>query len=70
VLLGMPPTLTTIIPSYPGCKKKMAGYVYSHGDRKGDKIQVGYGGKITPSDQPKKDIATEGMTVNPLADLL
>lgn len=36
---------STIVPSYPGCKKKKAGYVHSHGNRPKTpgKIQVGYG---------------------------
>lgn len=35
----------TIVPSYPGCKKKKAGYIHSHGNRPKTpgKIQVGYG---------------------------
>ena len=32
-------TLTTIIPSYPGCLKKKAGYVHSHGDKDRTKVQ-------------------------------
>lgn len=32
--------LTTIIPSYPGCKKVKAGYVHTHGDRPAEKISV------------------------------
>lgn len=32
-------TLTTIIPSYPGCKKHKAGYVHTHGDRPRTKVQ-------------------------------
>jgi putative FmdB family regulatory protein len=40
--------LTTIIPSYPGCKKKKAGYIHTHGDKKATKIQSGYGGCVSP----------------------
>ena len=25
--------LTTIVPDYPGCKKKRAGYIHTHGDK-------------------------------------
>ena len=32
-------TLTTIIPSYPGCKKVRAGYVHTHGDKPRTKVQ-------------------------------
>jgi len=35
-------TLEVIIPSYPGCKKAKAGYVHTHGDRPGTKIQSGW----------------------------
>ncbi len=31
--------LTTIVPDYPGCKKKRAGYVHTHGDRPRTKVQ-------------------------------
>lgn len=32
-------TLTTIIPDYPGCKKKRAGYVHTHGDKPATRVQ-------------------------------
>lgn len=37
--------LNTIVPSYPGCKKRKAGYLHTHGNRPRTpgKIQVGYG---------------------------
>lgn len=31
--------LTTIIPSYPGCKKKKAGYIHTHGDKPATGVQ-------------------------------
>ncbi len=34
-----PAYLTTIIPSYPGCKKVRAGYVHSHGDKPSTRVQ-------------------------------
>ena len=33
-------TLTTIIPTYRGCKRQKAGYVHSHGDRPAEKGSV------------------------------
>ncbi len=33
-----PAYLTTIIPSYPGCKKVRAGYIHSHGDRPSTRV--------------------------------
>lgn len=42
-------TLTAIIPSYPGCLKKKAGYVHSHGDKPSKKLQSGYGGCTKPN---------------------
>lgn len=53
VILTAPATPKLIVIDYPGSKKFKAGYQHSHGDRGSDKIQVGYGGKITPSDVPK-----------------
>ncbi len=46
----MPAVPTTIVVDYPGSKRFKAGYMHTHADRKGDKIQVGYGGKVTPRD--------------------
>ncbi|RKY28739.1 MAG: hypothetical protein DRP83_00125 [Planctomycetota bacterium] len=44
-----PPTLSAIIPSYPGCKGQKAGYVHSHGPKRpATKIQSGYGGAQSP----------------------
>lgn len=44
-----PQTLTTVIPSYPGCKEQKAGYVHTHSpDRPATKIQSGYGGSQGP----------------------
>jgi len=42
-----PKMFGTIVPDYPGAKKKKAGYVHSHADRPKTpgKIQVGYTGK-------------------------
>lgn len=38
-------TLTTIIPTYPGCKRMKAGYEHtSHADQPATRIQAGYGG--------------------------
>lgn len=34
-----PVRLTTIIPSYTGCKKVKAGYVHSHGDKPRTRVQ-------------------------------
>ena len=39
VFLVCPKQLTTIVPSYPGCKKQKAGYVHSHGDKPKTKVQ-------------------------------
>lgn len=50
-ILCAPAIVTNIVVDYPGSKKFKAGYIHSHGDRKGTKIQVGAGGKITPSDE-------------------
>jgi predicted nucleic acid-binding Zn ribbon protein len=50
---GAPAIVTHIVVDYPGSKKHKAGYQHTHGDRRGTKIQTGYGGKITPSDEPK-----------------
>jgi hypothetical protein len=37
--------LDNIVPTYPGCKKKKAGYVHTgHADHDATKIQSGYGG--------------------------
>lgn len=40
-------SFTTIIPDYPGAKRRKAGYQHSHADRPKTegKIQVGYTGK-------------------------
>lgn len=53
VILTAPAIPSHIVIDYPGSKKHKAGYQHSHGDRKGTKIQSGYGGIITPSDTPK-----------------
>ena len=48
---GQAPKLpTTIVVSYPGCKRQKAGHVHTHGDRPATKIQSGYGGCIGPKD--------------------
>jgi putative FmdB family regulatory protein len=44
---GAPTTLTTIIPSYPGCKKHKAGYVHSHADKPATRVT---GKGFSPSD--------------------
>lgn len=49
VFLQSAKQLTTIIPDYPGCKKKKAGYVHSHGDKPATKVQSGWGGCGNPS---------------------
>lgn len=36
-LIGAPKNLTEIIPSYPGCKARKAGYVHTHGNRPAEK---------------------------------
>jgi hypothetical protein len=39
-----------IIPTYPGCKRKKAGYTHtSHADQEATKIQSGWGGMQSPS---------------------
>jgi putative FmdB family regulatory protein len=45
-LISATKSFTTIIPDYPGSKKKKAGYIHSHGDKPKTpgKIQVGYTG--------------------------
>ena len=53
VFLTAPAMPTHIVVDYPGSKKFKAGYTHTHGDRKGTKIQVGAGGKITRSEEPK-----------------
>lgn len=52
VILVAPAMPTHIVVDYPGAKKHKAGYQHSHGDKKGTKIQVGAGGKITPREEP------------------
>lgn len=64
-MLSAPALVTNIVVDYPGSKKFKAGYQHSHGDRKGTKIQVGAGGKITPSDEPKAS-ADGAIWKNPL----
>ena len=64
-VLCAPALVTNIVVDYPGSKKFKAGYQHSHGDRKGTKIQVGAGGKITPSDEPKAP-ANGAIWKNPL----
>ena len=45
VFLKSPALLTTIVPTYPGCKKNKAGYTHtSHADQDATKLQSGYGG--------------------------
>lgn len=46
-LMAAPKVFSTIIPDYPGSKKKKAGYVHSHADRPKTegRIQVGWTGK-------------------------
>ena len=65
VILEAPAIASHIVLDYPGSKKHKAGYQHSHGDRKGTKIQVGYGGKITPSETPKA--TSDAIWKNPLA---
>jgi putative FmdB family regulatory protein len=40
IFLNSPRLFTTIIPEYPGSKKRKAGYVHSHQDKPATKIQV------------------------------
>ena len=49
-----PPIPQVIVLDYPGSKRFKAGYMHSHGDRKGTKIQVGAGGKIAVRDELKE----------------
>lgn len=46
-IVGGGHSFTTIVPAYPGSKKRKAGYQHSHADRPKTpgKIQVGYTGK-------------------------
>lgn len=50
VITRAPAVPTTIVVAYPGSKKFKAGYVHSHGDRRSEKISVGYGGRNVPRD--------------------
>lgn len=43
-----PKSFSTIVPDYPGAKKKKAGYVHTHADRNATKVQSGYGGCVNP----------------------
>jgi putative FmdB family regulatory protein len=52
-MISAPAVISHIVVDYPGSKKHKAGYQHTHGDRRGTKIQTGYGGKITASDEPK-----------------
>jgi hypothetical protein len=52
LILGAPALITTIIPSYPGSKKRAAGYVHSHGDRAATKVISGPYGCLNPSTKP------------------
>lgn len=46
-IFDCPALPTTIVVDYPGSKKKKAGYVHSHGDFPAEKVQVGFGGKVS-----------------------
>jgi putative FmdB family regulatory protein len=49
VFLKSPTTITSFIPTYPGCKKQKAGYTHtSHADQAATKLQSGYGGCQAP----------------------
>ena len=37
----------TIIPDYPGAKRRKAGYVHQYVNRPAEKIQSGYGGTVS-----------------------
>ncbi len=49
-LLGAPKQFTTIVPTYPGSKKKKAGYQHLHVNRPATRTQVGVGGGISQGD--------------------
>ena len=64
VITTAPAVPTHIVLDYPGSKKHKAGYQHSHGDRKGTKIQSGYGGMITARAEPPT--TDEAIWKNPL----
>lgn len=69
MILATPPVLNVIVPSYPGCMKRRAGSVHSHGDRPGTKIQVGAGGMIAHREKPTEDSSiAQPMWHNPIGD--
>jgi hypothetical protein len=37
-----------IVPDYPGAHKRKAGYVHQYVNKSATKVQVGYGGGVTP----------------------
>ena len=50
VFLKSATTCTTIVPTYPKCKRQKAGYTHtSHADQKATRIQSGYGGCQGPN---------------------
>lgn len=62
---GVPALLTTIIPSYPGCKKQKAGYIHSHGDKAATKVSSGYGGAVNPKTSAENPIVNGVMPEAP-----
>ena len=66
VFLVAPAMPTLIVVDYPGSKKHKAGYSHSHADKAGTKIQVGYGGKITPGATGTKAGSDGAVWQNPL----
>lgn len=54
VWMKSPSVLTTIIPTYPGCKRMKAGYAHtSSADHPATRVQSGYGGCTHPPEAKK-----------------
>jgi putative FmdB family regulatory protein len=55
IWLKAPPTLTTIVPMFPGCHKSKAGYTHTaSADHDATRVQSGYGGCVKPPDAPRQ----------------
>ena len=67
-IFQVPAMPTMIVVDYPGSKKFKAGYTMSHGDKRGTRIQTGYGGKVTPRDEGPPPDPSGAIWQNPLAD--
>jgi putative FmdB family regulatory protein len=65
-ILTAPKLAVLYVPAYPGSKKHKAGYQHSHGDKKGTRAQVGYGGMVAPREEPAA--TSDAIWQNPLAD--